>query len=113
MTSPIVRPDGTTIDGETTRGAAPGSFETRLPSKAALVTCGMPRRQTFAQAHRSFPAAFWDAAAPAFAVATESADLAEDACRAPGNAATAYAALRTSITAHGQRLDAIGEAAWP
>ncbi len=110
VTSPIVRPDGTTIDGETIRGAA------QVIRDAAAIESGFGNLRYAATANVRagtpfFPAAFWDAADPAFAVATESADLAEDACRAPGNAATAYAALRTSITVHGQRLDAIGEAA--
>lgn len=110
VTSPIVRPDGTTIDGEAIHGAA------QVIRDAAVIESGFGNLRFAATANVRagtpfFPAAFWDAVDPAFAVATESADLAEDACRAPGDAASAHAALRTSVTVHGQRLDAIGETA--
>ncbi len=110
VTSPIVRPDGTTIDGEAIRGAA------QVIRDAAAIDDGFGNLRFAATANVKpgtpfFPAAFWTAPRPAFAVATESADLAEEACRAAADAAAAHETLRAAITHHGNRLDAIGAAA--
>lgn len=57
-----------------------------------------------------FPAAYHDGGAPAFALATESADLAVAACAAAGDAVAASQTLTAAVEAHAARLAAVGEA---
>ena len=109
-TSPIVRPDGITIDGNGIRGAA------RVIQAASAIEAGFGNLRFAATANVSpgtpfFPAAFWDADTPALAIATESADLALAACRKGRDASEAHARLGAAISRHGARLDVVGRIA--
>jgi uncharacterized protein len=56
-----------------------------------------------------FPSAYWTAETPAFAIATQAADLALEACQRAPNLSEAHALLRDTITKHGQALARTGE----
>jgi hypothetical protein len=51
-----------------------------------------------------FPAAYWTEERPAFGIATESADLAVDACANVSDVASAHAALVSGIEAHAKEI---------
>lgn len=107
-TSHIVPPCTNAMDGPSVRRAA------HIIREAANIEAGFGNLRYAALANVKpgtpfFPAAYWTGAEPAFAIATESADLALAACRASETASDAHARLQTLITDHGQRLQAIGE----
>jgi uncharacterized protein (UPF0210 family) len=56
-----------------------------------------------------FPAAYWDESEPAFAIATEAADLAVEAFRGAATLEEGRRALGTSLEQHGRRLAAVAD----
>ena len=56
-----------------------------------------------------FPSAYWKAETPAFAIATQAADLALNACLTASNLSEAHALLCDTVTEHGQALARTGE----
>lgn len=57
-----------------------------------------------------FPAAYWLAARPSFAIATQAADLAVDACQHSQDLSAAHRRLRARVTDHGGALARVGQA---
>lgn len=107
-TSHMVKPGTGTIDGPGVRQAA------RVIQAAAEIAEGFGNLRFAALANVPpgtpfFPAAYWTGDEPAFAIATESADLALEACRGAETAMEAHAQLRQAVTNHGQRLRTVGE----
>jgi len=105
----IVDPQSRRIDGVRARQAA------AVIKSAAEIAAGFGNLRFAALANVPqgipfFPAAYWDGAAPAFAIATESADLAVQATVAADDAAEAHDNLRNLIQTHGQRLESIAQA---
>ena len=109
-TSHLVNPASGTIDGEALRGAA------RIILAAAEIAEGFGNLRYAALANVApgtpfFPAAYWHHDKVAFAVATESADVALRACIEAPDASAAHAHLERLATSHGQRLAAVGDEA--
>jgi len=117
VTSRIVTPGGRRIDGAKVRQAS------GVIKAAAKIAEGFGNLRFAALANVGpgipfFPAAYWEGEEPAFAIATESADLAVQATASAADVAAAHAALQDLVTTHGQRLQSIartfaGEAGMP
>lgn len=95
------------IQGSATRNAA------RTIHEAANIAEGFGNLRFAALANVGpgtpfFPAAYWTEPAPAFAIATEAADLALAACRSAADPADVHARLCNAVTRHGQGLGEIG-----
>ncbi len=102
-TAHIVRPGDGAIDGAAIRGAA------QVIRAAAEIEGGFGNLRFAALANVApgtpfFPAAYWTDQMPAFAIATESADLALSACSGSADAAEAHRRLRVAVATHGSRL---------
>mgnify|MGYP000066162784 CR=1 FL=1 len=107
-TAHIVNPASGEIDGETVRMAA------QVIREASQIDAGFGNLRFAALAHvlpgtPFFPAAYHDGGAPAFAIATEAADLAVDACDAASDLADAHQHLRDRIEAEAARLVVVAE----
>jgi uncharacterized protein (UPF0210 family) len=107
-TAHIVDPVSGAIDGETVRGAA------QVIREASHIDAGFGNLRFAALAHvlpgtPFFPAAYHDGGAPAFAIATEAADLAVDASSAASDLADAHRRLRDRIEAEAARLVVVAE----
>ncbi len=107
-TSHLVDPASGNIDGEALRGAA------QVILAAAEIAEGFGNLRFAALANVApgtpfFPAAYWHQDKVAFAVATESADVALKACIEAPDASAAHAHIERLITSHGQRLAAVGD----
>lgn len=107
-TAHIVHPDAGAVDGailpevaDVVRAAA--QIEEGFGNLRFAALANVPATTPF------FPAAYHDGGSPAFALATEAADLAVAACEAANDVATAQRALRDSITAQAARLVAVAE----
>lgn len=107
-TCQLVDPATRRIDGQKVRQAAyviksaadiAGGFGNLRFAALANIGPGIP----------FFPAAYWDRPAPAFAVATQSADLAVEATTTSSNAAEAHAKLKALVETHGQQIQSIAE----
>jgi uncharacterized protein len=108
-TSHLVDPESGTIDGESLRGAA------QVIHAAAGIAEGFGNLRYAALANVApgtpfFPAAYSGPETPAFAIATESADLAVNACTGAPDAAAAHDQLERLVASHGQRLGDIAQA---
>lgn len=104
----IVDPANGVIDGAAVRGAA------RVIREASHIDAGFGNLRFAALAHvlpgtPFFPAAYHDGGSPAFAVATEAADLAVDASGAASDLADAHRRLRDRIEAEAARLVAVAD----
>ena len=107
-TACIVKPASGEIDGETVRMAA------QVIREASQIDAGFGNLRFAALAHvlpgtPFFPAAYHDGGAPAFAIATEAADLAVDAGGAASDLADAHRRLRDRIEAEAARLITVAE----
>ncbi len=107
-TAHIVDPQAGVIDGEGIRGAA------RAIREAARLEDGFGNLRFAALANVPpgtpfFPAAYHGGGAPAFAVATEAADVAVDACSAAQDAEDACRRLTASIEAEARRIVAVAK----
>ena len=107
-TAHIVNPATGVIDGETIRAAA------HVIHEAAHIEDGFGNLRFAALANvlpgaPFFPAAYHDGGPAAFAIATESADLAVAACAGTRDAADAHARLAASVEAHAARIVAVAE----
>jgi len=107
-TAHIVDPATGVIDGAAVRGAA------RVIREASHIDAGFGNLRFAALAHvlpgtPFFPAAYHDGGAPAFAVATEAADLAVAASHAASDLADAHRHLRDGIEAEAARLIAVAD----
>jgi len=107
VTCHIAKPGTGVVDGEMVR------FSAGVISEAAAIEGGFGNLRFAALANTPpgtpfFPAAYWVGEAPAFAVATESADLAVEAAQRGADAAAIHAYLRASVESHGQALQRIG-----
>jgi uncharacterized protein (UPF0210 family) len=107
-TTHIVDPASGAIDGATARMAA------HVIREASHIDAGFGNLRFAALAHvlpgtPFFPAAYHDGGAPAFAIATEAADLAVDASDAASDLADAHRCLRDRIEAEAARLVAVAE----
>lgn len=107
-TAHIVDPASGVIDGAAVRGAA------RVIREASHIDAGFGNLRFAALAHvlpgtPFFPAAYHDGGAPAFAVATEAADLALAASETASDLADAHRCLRHRIEAEAARLLAVAE----
>jgi hypothetical protein len=105
-TAHIVDPVSGVIDGAAVRGAA------RVIREASHIDAGFGNLRFAALAHvlpgtPFFPAAYHDGGAPAFAIATEAADLAVGASDAASDLADAHRRLRDRIEAEAARLVAV------
>lgn len=104
----IVDPASGAIDGAAVRMAA------QVIRAASHIDAGFGNLRFAALAHvlpgtPFFPAAYHDGGAPAFAIATESADLAVDASAAASDWADAHRRLRDRIEVEAARLAAVAE----
>lgn len=107
-TAHIVNPVSGEIDGAVVRMAA------QVIREASLIDAGFGNLRFAALAHvlpgtPFFPAAYHDGGAPAFAIATEAADLAVDASRAASDLADVHRRLRNRIEAEAARLVFVAE----
>ncbi|MBN2389720.1 MAG: DUF711 family protein [Anaerolineae bacterium] len=107
-TAYIVDPVSGAIDGATVRMAA------QVIREASHIDAGFGNLRFAALAHvlpgtPFFPAAYHDGGAPAFAIATEAADLAVDAGGAASDLADAHRRLRDRIEAEAARLVVVAE----
>jgi hypothetical protein len=107
-TAHIVDPATGHIDGRAVAGAA------EVMRRAAQLEAGFGNLRFAALANVPpggpfFPAAYHAGGAPAFAVATQAADLAVDACRGAPDAEGARVALVAAVEAEARRLVAVGE----
>jgi uncharacterized protein (UPF0210 family) len=107
-TAHVLAPGTGTIDGEAIRGAA------RVIREAAPIENGFGNLRFAALANVTpgtpfFPAAYHDGGPPAFAIATQAADLAVDACSAAQDAADAHHRLIAAIETNGARVVAVAE----
>jgi hypothetical protein len=103
-TAHIVLPETGVIDSETVRNAA------YVIRKAAKIEEGFGNLRFAALANVPegtpfFPGAYWTQAQPAFGIATQSADLAVDACREADDAVTAHTRLVQAVEAHGRHIE--------
>ena len=104
----IVSPTTNQIDGQKIRLAA------QVIKSAAKIADGFGNLRFAALANVGpgipfFPAAYWEGAAPAFAIATQSADLAVVATTTSADAAEAHSRLKYFVETHGQRLQSVAE----
>lgn len=107
-TAHIVDPTSGTIDGAAVRGAA------QVIREASHIDAGFGNLRFAALAHvlpgtPFFPAAYHDGGAPAFAVATEAADLAIAAGEVASDLTDAHRRLRDRIEAEAARLVAVAD----
>ncbi len=107
-TAHIVDPASGVIDGAAVRGAA------RVIREASHIEGGFGNLRFAALAHVRpgtpfFPAAYHDGGAPAFAIATEAADLAVIASHAASDLADAHRCLRERIEGEAGRLVAVAD----
>jgi len=107
-TAHIVDPASGVIDGAAVRGAA------RVIREASHIDAGFGNLRFAALAHvlpgtPFFPAAYHDGGAPAFAVATEAADLAVAASQTASDLADAHRRLCDTIEAEAARLVAVAD----
>lgn len=108
-TTHIVSPETGDLDGEAISRAA------YVIHKAAEIEEGFGNLRFAALANVPegtpfFPGAYWTQTQPAFGIATQSADLAVDACRDAIDAAEMHALLVQAVEANGRRLEATAEA---
>ena len=104
----IVSPATNRIDGQKVRQAA------RVIKCAAQIAEGFGNLRFAALANVGpgipfFPAAYWEGSSPAFAIATQSADLAVEATTTSVDAAEAHSKLKRLVETHGQRLQSVAE----
>lgn len=104
----IVSPATSRIDGQKVRQAA------RVIESAAQIAEGFGNLRFAALANVGpgipfFPAAYWEGSSPAFAIATQSADLAVEATTTSVDAAEAHSKLKRLVETHGQRLQSVAE----
>lgn len=102
----IVAPDSGMIDGTAIRGAAQvmlnaATLENGFGNLRFAALANVPPGTPF------FPAAYWHRDAPALAIATESADLALDACNNAKDAADAHNSLKSLIEMHADRIQSV------
>lgn len=107
-TAHIVDRNTGAIDGSAIRAAArviqeASSIEAGFGNLRFAALANVPPRTPF------FPAAYHDGGALAFAVATESADLAVTACQAAPDAGAAHQALREAIESDAARIVVVAE----
>ncbi len=107
-TAHIVDPASGAIDGAAVRGAA------WVIREASRIEGGFGNLRFAALAHVRpgtpfFPAAYHDGGAPAFAIATEAADLAVAASQATSDLADAHRRLRDRIEAEAARLVVVAD----
>ena len=107
-TAQIVDPQTRAIDREAIEGAA------QVMVQAARIENGFGNLRFAALANVPpgtpfLPAAYHDDGPPAFAIATQAADLAVQACHAAPDAAAAARALTAQIEAHAARLVAVAD----
>ncbi len=107
-TAHIVDPQTGVIDGAAIRASAD------VIRRCAAIEDGFGNLRFAALANVGpgtpfFPAAYHDGGPPAFAIATQAADLAGDACRDAGNAAEAHDTLITALEREGARLVAVAQ----
>lgn len=107
-TAHIVDPATGVIDGDAIRGAvavirAASCIADGFGNLRFAALANVPPRTPF------FPAAYHDGGPPAFAVATESADLAVAACADAPDAAVAHGRLRQAIEVDAARIVAVAE----
>jgi uncharacterized protein (UPF0210 family) len=107
-TTHIVDPVTGVIDGDTIHAAV------SVIRAASHIADGFGNLRFAALANVSprtpfFPAAYHDGGSPAFAIATESADLAVSACMDAPDAAAAHQRLRDAIEADATRIATVGE----
>ena len=108
VTAHILDPTTGTIDGNMIRGAA------RVICQAAEIQEGFGNLRFAALANVMpgspfFPSAYHDDGAPSFALATEAADLAVQACAGARDAGDASARLVSAIERHAGRLVAVAK----
>jgi hypothetical protein len=108
VTAHIVDPATRCIDGAAIEQAA------RVMRQAAQLEDGFGNLRFAALANVPpggpfFPAAYHGGGAPAFAIATQAADLAVGACRGASDAEEARVALKAAIEAEAERLVEVGE----
>ncbi len=108
-TTHIIHPETGHLDGEAIRNA------TYVIREAAEIEDGFGNLRFAALANVPegtpfFPGAYWTQAQPAFGIATQSADLAVEACRDAGDATEMQARLVQALEANGRRIEATGEA---
>ncbi|MGC9400315.1 MAG: DUF711 family protein [Anaerolineae bacterium] len=106
--APLVEIQSGTIDGSAIRGCA------EVIHRCAAIEDGFGNLRFAALAHVGpgtpfFPAAYHAGGPPAFAIATQAADLAVDACREAENAAVAHRRLVAALEHEGARLVAVAE----
>jgi len=102
----IVSPATKRINGQKIHQAA------RVIKSAAKIADGFGNLRFAALANVGpgipfFPAAYWEEPAPAFAIATQSADLAVEATTTSADAAEAHSRLQHLVETHGQRLQSV------
>jgi hypothetical protein len=107
-TAHIVSPQTGAVDGEAIRNAAyvigqAADLEEGFGNLRFAALANVPEGTPF------FPGAYWTQAQPAFGIATQSADLAVDACRDAGDAAEAHTLLVQAVEAHGRRIEATAQ----
>ena len=107
-TAHIVDPQTGAIDGAAIRASAD------VIRRCAAIEDGFGNLRFAALANVDpgtpfFPAAYHDGGPPAFAVATQAADLAVDACREADSAAEAHDNLVAALEHEGKRLTAVTE----
>jgi uncharacterized protein len=108
VTTHLVEPGSGRIDGKAVRSAA------QIIKAAAHIADGFGNLRFAALASVAagtpyFPSAYWTAETPAFAIATQAADLALEACLVAPDLAEAHALLCAKVTQHGQALARTGE----
>ncbi|MGC9521047.1 MAG: DUF711 family protein [Anaerolineae bacterium] len=107
VTCHIAKPEEGRIDGEAIRAAS------QIIREASDIEDGFGNLRFAALANVRagtpfFPAAYWHKGPPAFAIATEAADLAVVATEGTQDAAVAHARLSGMVESHGRRLQEIG-----
>lgn len=108
-TAHIISPKTGIIDGEAIRNAAciirrASEIEEGFGNLRFAALANVPEGTPF------FPGAYWTQAHPAFGIATQSADLAVDACRDAKDAADMHAWLVKAVEANGRRLEVTARA---
>ncbi len=107
----VSRSDGRlAIDGDAIRGAAQviraaAGIEGGFGNLRFAALANVPQGTPF------FPAAYWTEETPAFAIATESADLALSACSGAADAAEAHRRLRVAVASHGTGISTVCQGA--
>lgn len=107
-TAHIVSPETGVLDGTAIRNAAyviheAANLEEGFGNLRFAALANVPEGTPF------FPGAYWTQAQPAFGIATQSADLAVDACRDAKDAAEMHARLVKAVEANARRLEATAQ----